>query len=163
MRLKFERRRGGWEGRGGHLEAHDERLPLHVRKAHVEVADVSIRSLQVTRPVEHHLIHLGGDAMVQPPSQPGDVCFVVLHLLASHLAGRPQADDQGGGHGPAANTPLLHGFGQVGTLWGMWCYVLTRQQPGHQTGEHETSSLFCQEWGSSRQNPLLLHIRFCSA
>ena len=76
---------------GAHLQAHDEGLPLNIRKAQVEVADVALWALQICRAVEDHLVQLLADAVVQLLGQPGYVLpakfrsrlFLVLSLKQS--------------------------------------------------------------------------------
>lgn len=41
-----------------------------MRKGHIEVANISLLLIQVPRPIEHHVLQLGIDAIIQPVGKP---------------------------------------------------------------------------------------------
>mmetsp|Transcript_21158 Transcript_21158/g.58713 ORF Transcript_21158/g.58713 Transcript_21158/m.58713 type:complete len:243 (+) Transcript_21158:363-1091(+) len=103
--LQAGRGAGRTAGHRNILQAHQQRLPLDVRKGEVAVSNVSVG--RVLRAVEHNSLKLRHDSVAKALLQARHVRMVDLHLPLGDLAGGPEPHHKRGGHGPGAQAALL--------------------------------------------------------
>lgn len=95
-----------------HLEPHEQALPLHIRKAEVDIPRVAVPHIRGA--IQHHALQLRGDAIPQPRLQRPHMPCIRLHLPPCHLAGCTQAHTGGSGQRATPETPLLAAAAHLG-------------------------------------------------